>query len=171
MKPLNPKTLAFLAGAAALAALVVLARPAARADYPTAGYDPGESDAWADPEAAEQYRELDDQARQVTRRLTQKLALADALARGEGTLEGVVARFRELNGPGRDAYRALAREYPTAGEEELAYRQVVTFVRMAGRRDRTVAPDVLRRLEVELARRYPPTPQAQVARVSLAEPR
>jgi hypothetical protein len=163
MKPLNPKTLAVLAGAAVLAALVVLSRPAARADHPPAGYDPGESDAWADADAADRYRELDDQTRQIAQRLTEKLTLAKALARGEGTLDEAAARFRELNGPDRDGYRALAREFPNAGEEELAYRQVVMFVRMAAKDDCAVPATVLRRLEADLARRYPSAPPAQCA--------
>jgi hypothetical protein len=161
MKPLNPKTLAALAGAAVLAALVVLARPAARADHPSTGYDPGESDAWADADAADRYRELDDQTRQVTQRLSEKVTLAKALARGEGTLDEAAARFRELNGPDRDGYRALTREFPSAGEEELAYRQVVMFVRMAAEADRAVGATVLRRLDADLARRYPPARPAE----------
>ncbi|HKB04153.1 MAG TPA: hypothetical protein VKD90_18160 [Gemmataceae bacterium] len=162
MKPLNPKTRAALAGAAVLAALVVVSRPAARADHPATWHDPGESDAWADADAAEQYQELDDQARQVTRRLTEKVALAEALACGEEKLDEVAARFRELNGPGRDVYRALADEYPTAGEEELAYRQVIAFVRMAARAGRSGASVVVRRLETEFAVRYPAAPRSEV---------
>src|SRR5262245_31362180 len=102
MKPLNPRTRAARAWAPVPAALVVRPRPTARDDHPATWHDPGESDAWADADAAEQYQELDAQARQVTRRLTEKVALAEALACGEEKLDEVAARFRELNGPGRD---------------------------------------------------------------------
>ena len=156
MKPLNPKSLAALAGAAIAAVILVQARPAARADQQPSSWDPGETDAWADADAADRYRELDDQTRQVADRLTRKIALADSLARGERTLDEVATRFRELNGPDRAAYRSLAREYPAAGDEELAYRQAIGFVRMAVKADRTRPATILPRLEADLARRFPP---------------
>jgi hypothetical protein len=152
VKPLNPKTLAALAGAAAVAVLFVLSRPAARADHPPAWWDTGKSDAWADADAAEWSRELGDRTRQVTDRVARKVALVESLVRGERTLDEVATRFREMNGPGRDPYGDLVREFPAAGEEELAYRQVIGFVRMAVRADRSV----LRRLEAEVERRFPP---------------
>jgi hypothetical protein len=160
VKPLNPKTLAALAGAVVLAVFFVQSRPAARADHRPTWWDPGESDGWADPDAADRYRELGDQTRQVTDRVTEKVALTEALVRGDRTLDDVAARFRELNAAGGSGYGGWAKMYPTAGEEELAYRQVIGYVRMAVQADRSRPVAALRRLEADLSRRYPPAAPA-----------
>jgi hypothetical protein len=144
--------------AVAGAALVLFAAPSRRPDgrpVPSApAWEDAEAVAWADADQARIARELDAQCRDVAGRVVEKLSLTDQLIRGERTLGDVAARFRELDGPSPASYRFQAKDHPTATEEELAYRQVLTFVRRS-KSHPALVPAVLPALEAELAQRFP----------------
>ena len=154
MKPLNPKALAALAGAAVVAILLVQPRPTARGDSRDAWCEPVEAVAWADADAADRYQDLDDRVRQAVGRNAEKAALVGALVRGERALGEVADRFRALNAASPAAYGDRPEKHPAASEEELTYRQVVGFVRaLAGAEP--AAANAVPALEAEIARRFP----------------
>lgn len=139
-------------GVAAVLIAVRDSRPAARSGP---AWEVRGDDRWADPDEARRAEDLSASQDEVTARVSEKLALIDQLIRGERTLDAVADRFRELNAGCRNAYLILADAYPTASEEELAYRQVVLFVR-ASKPYSTLVAAVLPRLEAEVTRRFPP---------------
>jgi hypothetical protein len=91
----------------------------------------------------------------VLRRVAIKQEAAAALVRGEIDLATAVARFREVNANNPAAYTLLREQYPRAGDDELEFRQVLHFVRWAGRPLSDVVPARLPRLEAEFFARFP----------------
>jgi hypothetical protein len=154
VKPQNPKTLAALAGAAIAAALFVSFRPAARAEHRPATWDPGEVPAWADPDDAERYEELEAHHQAVVARLSERCALVEAMVRGDRTLADVAARFRELNAESPNAFGDLRRKYPNAGADELAHRQVIRFVRNRADGRSAAYANALPRFEAEFTSHF-----------------
>ena len=151
-------TRAFLTGALAIAAsgvvwfTVTTPRLAPPADpYGLAYQDEAMR---ADPAGARVARALDARAGRVLGRIADKTELAAALVRGERTLDEVAAGFRELNAGARIPYGRHGRAESAAGEEELAYRQVLTYVRNV-RADPERRAEVVRGVEEELDRRFP----------------
>jgi|SRR5262245_28632969 len=141
-----------VAAAAGVLFLVHDPRPVAR-DGPD--WEDSEDVSWADAHEARRAEALIAAGEDAVARVTEKGAAADALVRGELTLDEAAGRFRKLNAGRPDAYRGLADAYPAASEEELAYRQVLLFVRGA-RFHSTLARAALARLEGEVDRRFPP---------------
>jgi hypothetical protein len=140
-------------------ALLLFALPVAPsravADRGGRGWEPAESVGWADPEEARRFRDLDAECRGARGRNQDKATLTEALVRGERTMEDVAAQFRKLNAGAPCPYAVLQDRFPSAGEAELSYRQVVLFVRgMAPHR--AGAGAALPALEAEVARRFPP---------------
>src|SRR5262249_12716753 len=87
------------------------------------------------------------------RRLAARHEVVAALFRGELTAVEAAGRFRELSG---EAALAHPRDmYPGAGEEELAFRQVVHFVASDPRPVAAVRAERLRALLAEFDARFP----------------
>lgn len=98
---------------------------------------------------------VSDQIQSVRRRVEDKEAAADALARGEITFAQAVDRFRAIAAGDPNALNWLRVKYAGASEDELHYRNVLGFVRRALEVGPLKNADRLARLEEEFRRRFP----------------
>jgi hypothetical protein len=139
---------AVLFGAGLVAAALAAARP-----VPGPGGEDPAAAVWADPEAVARTVALDAERGAVVSRIEEKEALAAALVRGERTLDDVADRFAELNGPAPVLLLPGPSHDRAASAEELAYHEVVGYVRSLSKDNRAAA--VLPGLEAEVSRRFP----------------
>jgi hypothetical protein len=107
-------------------------------------------------------------------RINLKQEVAAALIRGETTLSAAAGRFREISGGSTASLVQMRAMYPRASDEELWQRQVIGFVRGFRNTDPHRLAVLLSRLELEVARRFPPrpieSPQLQNARRNVGAP-
>jgi hypothetical protein len=94
----------------------------------------------------------------VLSRIVLKTDVADALVRGELTLDEAAARFREINGADPTALVELRRLFPGASDDELTYRQVIHFAYAGSRWPAAKWLPRLRQLEAEFHSRFPAAP-------------
>jgi hypothetical protein len=112
-------------------------------------------------EMARESEQIDSRRVMVLDRLLAKDRVADALLRGELTLEQAVERFRHLTANDPAAVAAMRARYGGRGDE-MFYRQVLSFARVAAYYHPERAKVVVPRLEVEVSRRFPPARAVQL---------
>jgi hypothetical protein len=90
----------------------------------------------------------------VLRRVALKQEVAAALLRHDIDLAEAASRFQEVNGNDPARFASLREQYPHAGDDELTFRQVLHFVRWAGRPLAELVPSRLPQLEAEFFARF-----------------
>jgi hypothetical protein len=164
--PMNP-TVRLGLGAALAVAGVALLLAGPTCFTPNRG-EPGGVASWddglirfpGDEGPRRQHQAVDNRQRVILRRIQEKMAVAEALARGELSLTQAVERFRELAAGDRGALVGLRAKHPDASDEELFCRSVLGFVRPVLQTGPLKNRDRLDRLEHEFRLRFPgPTPK------------
>lgn len=158
MKRVAGLILALAASTIAALGLVMLAPE--RASTPVVGQD--ELAAPRSGEMSRQSERIDARRELVLDRLRAKDRIADALVRGELTLDQAVERFRHLTENDPAAVAAMRARYGVTGDE-LYYRNVLGFARAAARHHPDLAKAVLPKLEAEALRRFPPAFAAELS--------
>jgi len=113
---------------------------------------------WAtvDPEAElRRGSELRADLATAQRQLREKDTVAEALVRGELTLDEAASRFWEIHGGEIGPLVKLRLHYPNASDRELYHRNVLVFVHRAAARGVPGAAAAVPRLEAEFARKLP----------------
>jgi hypothetical protein len=149
---------AFPAAAAGAALLITVfaPRPCTSAP-PSQSWEPGETVAWANPTEADRFRKLEGERLSALDRVQSRTDIAQALVRGDLSLDDAADRFQMLNRENPTAISAFRTWYPEATDEELVRRQVIQFVRTLRTQSPADVAAVLPRLEAELTRRFPGT--------------
>src|SRR4029079_12957397 len=91
----------------------------------------------------------------IIEKVVAKQEVTAALLRGELTLAGAAERFEAANGAHPVAIARLRALYPGAGDEELAYRQVLHFAHSDRRMPAAVVAARLPRLAAEFRAPFP----------------
>lgn len=120
------------------------------------GYDRSDTFFAALRDLAEEYRraaELRDADNEMMRRVRLKYAVISDVREGRMSLWGAAVAFRRLLEQCPTQLDMVKHRYPGETTDECACRNVIDFVRAAGRADLGAGEELVRRLEDELAAR------------------